>query len=550
MPSVLSPLCTFGRLIYYSNMAFSTVNATNCASSTFASFADIFGIEILSLSASVVSNFTAQSDASLRYTSPSVTADGLTFCNVTVTYTHPEAHDQVIVESWLPTSGSWNERLYAAGGGGYGAGRFFIPYTIMTGAIAEGYATVTTDAGLGSDPSILDGSSWALLSPGNVNLQLARNFGATSLNEEAIIAKEIVRQYYGKLPQYSYFNGCSQGGRQGLALAQRYPTQYDGIVAGAPAINMPQVVSSIFWPQQFMNELKDHPYDCEVDAVVHAAIAACDSLDGLVDGIIAEPSICLKNFDPFSAVNTTIYCPQISGQRQISKAAAAVVNATWTGMATSYGRILWPGYTPGTNLTGTTDFQGGIAGTNCKVNGKCEGRYNPLGSGWMKYFAAKDAKLDVGNLTRERFQELVLQSVQEMSSFFGTDDPDLEGLKQSGGKLLTWHGLADDVIPPQGTENYYLKVSNLIPEVHSFFKHYEIPGLAHCSGGSGGQPTAMFEQLRAWVENGTEPVSSPVRFDGINGTVWDRIVCPHPSKAQLESGCNDPKCAACWHCVS
>lgn len=371
-----------------------------------------------------------------------------------------------------------------------------------------------------------------------------------------------MRQYYGKLPRYSYFDGCSQGGRQGLALVQRYPTQYDGIVAGAPAINMPQVVSSIFWPQQFMNELKDYPYDCEVDAVVHAAIAAC-----LVDGIIAEPSICLKIFNPFSTVNTTIYCSQTGEKRQISKGAAAVVTATWTGMVTSYGRILWPGYTPGTNLTGTTGFQGGIAGTACTADGKCAGRYNPLGSGWMKYFAAKDAELDVGNLTRERFQELVLQSVQEMTSFLGTDDVDLESLKQSGGKLLTWHGLvgfpislqqpklahavlADDVIPPRGTENYYLKVSDLIPEVHSFFKHYEIPGLAHCSGGSGGQPTAMFEQLRAWVENGTEPVSSPVRFNGINGTVCNRIVCPYPSKARLESGCNDPKSAACWNCVS
>ncbi|VUC28118.1 unnamed protein product [Clonostachys rosea] len=529
-------------------MAFSTTNATNCASSTFITFPDIFGIEILSLSASVVSNFTAQADASLRYTSPSITAEGLTFCNVTVGYTHPGTGDQVIVESWLPTSDNWNERLYAAGGGGYGAGRFLIPYTITTGAIAEGYATVTTDAGLGSDPSSLDGSAWALLSPGNVNLELARNFGSTSLNEEAIITKEILWQYYGKLPQYSYFNGCSQGGRQGLVLAQRYPSQYDGIVAGAPAINMPQVVSSIFWPQQFMNELNAHPYDCEVDAIVHAAITACDNLDGLVDGIIAEPYTCLKEFSPFSVVSTTIYCSQINGERQISRAAAAVVNATWTGMATSYGRILWHGYTPGANLTGTTGFQGGITGTTCTVDGNCEGRYNPLGSGWMKYFAAKDAELDIGNLTRERFQELVLQSVQEMSSFFGTDDSDLEGLRQSGGKLLTWHGLADDVIPPQRTENYYLEVSSSISEVQSFFKHYEIPGLAQCSGGSGGQPTAMFEQLRAWVENGTEPVSSPVTFNGINGTVWNRIVCPYPSKARLEPGCNDPKSAACWSC--
>jgi hypothetical protein len=163
-------------------MAFHTSN-NSCSPSTFSSFPPVFGIEPISIVASLIKNFTAESDASLRYTHPSITADNLTFCNVTVTYTHPETNDEVNIESWLPVSGEWNERLYAAGGGAYGAGRFLVPYATMTGALAEGYATGTTDAGQGWNTSFMDGSSYALSSPGNVNLQLAQNFAATSLNE-------------------------------------------------------------------------------------------------------------------------------------------------------------------------------------------------------------------------------------------------------------------------------------------------------------------------------------------------------------------------------
>ncbi|KAI0549143.1 tannase and feruloyl esterase [Xylaria curta] len=523
------------------------IMASRCVPETFNAIPAAFGIDILSVSSSLVRNFTMESDASLRYTHPSTKAENLTFCNVTTTYTHPETDDEVNVETWLPLA-DWNERLYAAGGGGFGAGRFFIPYTTMAGALTEGYATVTTDAGLGSDAGALDASSWALLSRGNINLQLSQNFGSSSLNEEAIIAKEILKAFYGKPPLYSYWNGCSQGGRQGLVLAQRYPQAFDGIVVGCPAINWPQVAGSIFWPQQYMDEMGKYPFECEVDAIVHAAITVCDGLDDVVDGIIAEPEACLERFDPFEYVGKEVDCWPQGDKRRISKAAASVVNATWMGISSSSGKKLWHGLNPGANLTGRMGFQGGVAGTDCSSDGICTGRRNPLGTRWIQLFAAKDEDFDVGVLTREDFQRLVHQSAQELTSFFGTDDADLTAFQHTGGKMISWHGLADDVIPPKRTETYYQEVSNLLPGVQEFYRHFEIPGLAHCSGGVGGQPTAMFEQLRAWVENGTAPKSSPVQYIGPDGEEWHRVVCPYPLKSKLKDHHEDPKAAGSWKC--
>jgi hypothetical protein len=159
-------------------------NSSACAAGAFSALTPVYGTEILAVHASVVSNFTMEADSSLRYTSPSVVAQGLSFCNVTVVYTHSGTDDEVYVEAWLPPSESWNERLFTAGGSGFGAGRFLVPYTGMAGALTEGFATVTSDAGLGSTLDDVTGAPWILKSPGNVNLQLVQNFGSTSLKEE------------------------------------------------------------------------------------------------------------------------------------------------------------------------------------------------------------------------------------------------------------------------------------------------------------------------------------------------------------------------------
>ncbi|KAK9417658.1 putative Tannase/feruloyl esterase [Seiridium unicorne] len=515
-----------------------------CSPATFSP--SVFGAEIISLGATLVTNYSAIVDGLYRFGMPSVELINATFCNVTVTYTHPGQNDNIIVEAWLPTADNWNERFLAVGGAGWGAGRFDLAWLDMAGAIADGYATITTDAGL---VSTTDPSGWALLSPGNVNLYALQNFASVSLEDEAKIGKSLIQSFYGKEPVYSYWNGCSQGGRQGLMLAQRYPTAYDGIAAASPAIYWNEFFSSLTpalgvtasWvnvsalapraatPEHAPGTLEEgllnpgeHPYSCEFEAITNAAIATCDLLDGVTDGVISEVDLCLATFDPFQLVGTTINCTEKSeGVAQVSSAAALVTNATWHGVLTTDGKHWWHGLNPGANLI---DFNGspGVAATNCTDQG-CVGIPGGLAPSWWQYFVAKNPNFDSSNLTHREFDALVHKGHQEYTSIIGTDDADLSAFRDVGGKMVTYHGLADELIPTKGSEQYYNSVGTLIPEVEDFYRYYQVPGMGHCGGGASGSPLNLFQQLRAWVENGTVPQSTPVTVTDLEGVVQNRI---------------------------
>ncbi|KAI1417254.1 tannase and feruloyl esterase [Hypoxylon sp. FL1857] len=517
-----------------------------CIPSTFGNL-HVFGTEILSIETNLVTNASVSVPEAYRFTQPATELQNGTFCNVTVSYTHPGQNDNIFVEAWLPVH-NWNNRLQAVGGGGWAAGRFFLSYSAMYGALADGYATITTDAGLGGD---LSARPWALASPGNVNLYNLQNLASVSLNDEAVIGKSLIKSFYGKGPKFSYWNGCSQGGRQGLTLAQRYPTAYDGIAAGSPAIYWTEFTPSVQWPQQFMNMAGYYPYGCEIDAITSAAISTCDELDGVLDGVIAEPEACLSTFDPFQLVGKTIDCSQKDGPVQITTTAAAVVNATWRGMTTEQGKRTWYGLNPGADLTGNDPLsfgQAGIVATNCTIK-TCIGAPNYFGVEWLQLFLAKDPAFDFSNLTHIQFDDLAHASRQQFGSTIGTGDPDLTGFRDAGGKMVTFHGMQDNIIPTKGTEKYYQEVSAILPDIHDFYRHYEVPGLGHCFGGRSGSPTSLFDQLRGWVENGTAPEQTPVQLKDVNGTVQDRILCPYPQKARFDKICGDTLNTKRWFCA-
>lgn len=243
---------------------------------------------------------------------------------------------------------------------------------------------------------------------------------------------------------YSYWNGCSQGGRQGLMLAQRYPTAYDGIGAGAPAINWNKLIDFVQWPQQVMNEMGEFPYGCELDAITAAAVSACDKLDGVVDGIISNIKECLDSFDPFSVVGDTVTCAQTNGtQKLISQAAAVVANATWHGRVTADGMSIHHGIGPGSDLTGNSPKSygsPGVAATSCTEKG-CTGSPSNLGTSWFRLFLAKNPAFDLTNLTRKEFDALAYTGVQQYASLMETADADLREFRNAGGKMVTFHGL-------------------------------------------------------------------------------------------------------------
>jgi Tannase and feruloyl esterase len=221
---------------------------TNACTATAIPYPELFGAEIISLSASTVTNYTSRLFQIGDHFGVNVT--GLDFCNVTVQYTHPGQNDSINVQIWLPVS-TWNGRFMGTGGGGFATA---IGEQTLAYAMSLGYSAVATDGGHLSNV-YYDVPTWALTSPGNVNWVLLQDFAATALDDAATIGKAVTTAYYGSAPKYSYWSGCSTGGRQGLMMAQRYPSQYDGILAGAPAINWASLIISGYWPQLVMNQL-------------------------------------------------------------------------------------------------------------------------------------------------------------------------------------------------------------------------------------------------------------------------------------------------------
>lgn len=286
----------------------------------------LYGAEFLSLEADLVSNFSRHLPIGAYLNHGDVNITDVDFCNVTLSYTHPGQNDLLTVQAWLPMD-TWNGRLQAIGGGGWQAGLSYAASLSMQGAVGEGYVTITTDGGLGSSMSPAE---WGLLSPGNVNLFDLQNLASVSLNDMAVIGKSLAASFYGQAPRYSYFNGCSQGGRQGLMLAQRYPDAFDGIAASAPAINWTKFFMTGLWPSFNMRNLGNVPPSCEYDAIRLAAIEACDANDGVVDGIISGEC----DFNPHSVVGRYINCTDFGTVRRISPEAAFIMEKTVSVMQT------------------------------------------------------------------------------------------------------------------------------------------------------------------------------------------------------------------------
>ena len=259
---------------------------------------------------------------------------------------------------------------------------------------------------------------------------------------QALFAKELIKGFYGQPAEYSYFTGCSQGGRQGMMLAQRYPEAYDGIAAAAPAINWPRLFTAMSWPQVMMELTGLFPPKCELDAVTAGAVAYCDPQDGVTDGIISDPAAC--TFDPFSMVGSMISCDNKT--TIISEAAVTIANLSWTGPRSASGEFLYYGLDYQSRLSGTgqqsTSSDLGLAMTSCSPNGTCKGSPTGTGEAWLKFMVKKDPDWDYTKITSvEEYARLFQASAQEFDSIIGTFDTDLSAFRDAGGKMITYHGM-------------------------------------------------------------------------------------------------------------
>ncbi|KAK3678822.1 hypothetical protein LTR78_001275 [Recurvomyces mirabilis] len=304
-------------------------------------------------------------------------------------------------------------------------------------------------------------------------------------------------------------------------LVQRYPDAYDGILALAPAINWAQFIVAEYWPQQVMNRLGYYPLSCELDAITAPAIDACDELDGVKDGVISLPGEC--HFDAVAMIGQTFNC---HGTEMLhSPQAAQIANAAWTGPHNS-SLYAWYGLNRDSSLTT------GLANTTCSNNNdaaSCIGNPFAIASQWIKLFLAKDENFDITALPTT----ITPISSTKYQSKIGTADPDLSRFRHHGGKIIAWHGLADRLIFPNGTVQYYERVLDLDPHAADFYRFFEAPGTDHCRAGSGPYPNDTLAALVDWVEREKAP-QTLTAVDAETGAV--RRLCAYPATQRYIGG--------------
>jgi Tannase and feruloyl esterase len=396
----------------------------------------IFGAKITSFEASLVQNFSVNVPKGVYPNHGAINAQDLVFCNVTVTHIRPGLNQNTTTQVWLPTE-IWNRRMQGIGGAKWFGELSSTSSIAMAGAVAEGYIALTTDGGhpptTNPEESPLD---WMLMSPGNIDMAAVRTYASVSLNDAAAIGKSLSEGLYGRRPAYSYWSGCSEGGRQGLALAEKYPNAFDGIVASAPLL--PQYAVAGYWPQYLMNQWKAWPLPCELKAITTKAIRACDNNDGVEDGLMSRPESC--KFNAFKLVNAFINCPDTpTGFTRISQNAAALATAIWSGAGalSEDDSFFWYGFNYETPLTG--EF--GLANTECDSEGRCRAKPPPFFLDWIRLFVQKDPKFDATRMTPGELRTAFHASIKEYADVLGGTNPDLNGFRDRGGKLLMYHGL-------------------------------------------------------------------------------------------------------------
>ena len=455
------------------------------------------------------------------------------FCRVQLTVA-PQIH----VEVWLPATG-WNGKFEGVGGGGYAG---VISYPPMAAALRAGYATASTDTGhVGGD------GQFALGHP-----ELVIDFGYRAIHEMTVKGKQIVEAFYGMVPRASYFVGCSTGGRQGLAEAQRYPDDYNGIVSGAPAIDGPHLAISSLWnAQATLKDPASYIPPAKLAAINDATLAACDAADGVKDGLVADGRHC--KFDPSSLV-----CRGGDSPTCLTPKQAEALKKIYTGPRYADGKQIYPGRLPG------VERGWGFFTTGLEPGGAAN---LILGGAYLKFFVLQDANADplafdfATDMAKVDKDEKDIDALQ-------TFNANLKPFRDRGGRLILYHGWGDDGISPLNTINYFKMVVDKTmggpkatdasaPEdatfqqaarkTGDFMRLFMVPGMNHCGGGPGPNRFDPVTALSNWVETKQAP-DALLGSHITNGLVdLTRPLCPYPAVAEY-SGRGDVKDAANFSC--
>jgi feruloyl esterase len=457
------------------------------------------------------------------------------FCRV-VAMAHPSADSQIKIETWLPAAG-WNGRFLGQGNGGFAG---YIDYDRLAGAILHGYASAGTDTGHTTGDAV-----WALGHP-----EKLIDYGYRGLHEMTLTGLALTQAFYGRAASHRYFASCSNGGREALMEAQRFPADYDGILAGAPAYNWTHLVGGgVSEVKALFTDPASYIPPAKVHALAAAVLARCGNAQGFVD----DPRTC--HFDP-----AALQCKGAETGQCLTAAQAAAVRAVYAGAHTSDGKPIWPGMMPGAE-----DSPGGWVDW---ITGSAPGKSAGLGfvQGYFADMVYGDPNLDAKALNQD---DALNKAVAVTGAAMDAVNPDLSAFSGRGGKLILYHGWNDPAISALGTVAYYNQVVAAAGQEQAagFVRLYMAPGMLHCVDGPGlasfGQVWSdeslvpadpghnIYLALEAWVEKGTAP--GPIVAEHIGETAGNRRVafsrplCAYPQVATYK-GSGDRNQAASYAC--
>lgn len=433
----------------------------------------------------------------------------------------------------LPTA--WNGKYYFVGVGGLGGS-----IGNLNAGLARGYASASTDTGhQSSDPN------WG------ANRAKEIDYGHRGTHVTAVAGKQLTTAWFGKQPEHAYFNGCSNGGRQALMEVQRYPQDFDGIIAGDPATGTPMQVGRALVFQHMLLHPENYLPAAKVDLLSKATLAECDAKDGLKDGLITDPRLC--TFKP-----ETLKCPGnnvADGPECLTAAQISTVNKVYSPLKTADGKVYTSGFPMG-HEGGSTGWQAWILGRvppapqadgTLAFGEQVPSGYN-LSEANMRFLALENDDPSF-NWKTMKFPE-DLPRLASMTEILSPWDPNLNPYKKRGGKIIMYHGWSDPAISAYGTLDYYEKMTKAVGgqrEADAFSRMYFVPGMHHCSGGPGPNQFDMLTELENWIEKGKAP-AAVVASHAVDGKVdRTRPLCPYPLVAKY-SGSGSIDAAASFRC--
>ncbi|KAI2960750.1 hypothetical protein CBS147322_715 [Aspergillus niger] len=488
-------------------------------------------VDTTSITANPVYNYSSASTAFW----PASTFD---FCNVTLAYTHDGLDDQVLLQFWLPAPADFKNRWLSTGGFGYAING---DSADLPGGVMYGAASGQTDGGFGSFSTEFD--AVFLKANGTIDRQALYMFGYQAHYELSAVGKAFTKNFFnlGSSKLYSYYQGCSEGGREGWSQVQRFGEEWDGAVIGAPAIRYGQQQPNHLYPGLVEYTMGYYPPPCELEKINNLTIAACDALDGKKDGVVARTDLCKLHFNVNSTIGAPYYCPaettttvlkkRLSTSNTtpaqngtVTKEGAAVAAKILDGLKTLDGKRAYIWYQPSATFDDAeTEYNSDTDSWELDITS--------LGGEWVaKFLELRDVDnlSTLDNVTYDVMTNWMSLGWQRYEDVLQTTWPDLTPFHSNGGKIIHVHGESDPSIPTGSSVHYHESVRKTMYNSLSFNESsdalndwnrlYLVPGAAHCSYSTdqpnGGWPQSTLPTLFDWVENGQKP-------DRLNATVQE-----------------------------